>query len=77
MSERPSTNGLFVYTQRDVANTALSVSSLAAIGATAGTAVVPGIGSVVGGLVGGIAGLVVERLIDRKPASEESVSPSS
>jgi hypothetical protein len=70
MSKRPTTYGLFTYTQKDVANTALSVSSLAALGATAGTAIIPGLGSVVGGLVGGLAGLVVERVIDRKPANK-------
>jgi hypothetical protein len=75
MSNRPRTHGLFTYTQKDVANTALSVSSLAALGATAGTAIVPGVGSVVGGLVGGFAGFVVERFIDRKPAEQPSTQP--
>lgn len=70
MSERPITHGFFTYTQKDIANTALSVSSLAAIGATAGTAFVPGVGSVVGGLVGGLAGIVIERFIDRKSSNE-------
>jgi hypothetical protein len=71
MTERPT---IFTYTQKDIANTALSVSSLAAIGATAGTAIIPGAGSVVGGLVGGLAGLIIERVIDRKSTNQASSS---
>jgi Glycine zipper len=59
-------HSIFTYTQRDVANVAVSVSSTAAVGATVGTFVAPGPGSVVGGLVGGLVGLVIERVIDRK-----------
>jgi hypothetical protein len=76
MSDRPMSHGLFTYTQKDLANTALSVSSLAALGATAGTAIIPGAGSVVGGLVGGVVGLIVERFIDLKPGPEASTSRS-
>ena len=76
MSERPISHGFLTYTQKDVANTALSVSSLAALGATAGTAFVPGPGSIFGGLVGGLAGLIVERFIDRKSTPEVSTPAS-
>jgi len=76
MSERSATR-FFVYTQRDVANTAVSVSSLAALGATAGTTIAPGPGSVVGGLVGGLAGFVIERIIDRKPPNETGEQATS
>lgn len=76
MSERPITR-FFTYSQRDVANTALSVSSLAVLGATAGTALVPGAGTVVGGFVGGLAGLVLERVIDVKPTDQVTASQNS
>jgi hypothetical protein len=72
MSEWPM-KSFFAYTQKDVANTALSVSSLAALGATAGTTIAPGPGSVVGGLVGGLAGFVIERLVDLKPSTQREV----
>jgi outer membrane lipoprotein SlyB len=68
---------ILTYTQKDVANTAVSVSSLAALGATVGTFVAPGAGSVIGGLAGGLAGLVVERYIDRKPATQTTVGSAS
>jgi hypothetical protein len=70
MSEDKTIHTILTYTQKDVANTAVSVSSLAALGATVGTFVAPGAGSVIGGLAGGLAGLVVERYIDRKPATQ-------
>jgi outer membrane lipoprotein SlyB len=63
MSERPL---IFVYTPKDVANTALSVSTVAALGATAGTTIAPGPGTVIGAVVGGLAGFIVERIVDRK-----------
>jgi hypothetical protein len=74
-----ASKGFFTYTQRDVANTALSVSSLAALGATAGTTFAPGPGSVVGGFVGGLAGLFLERFIDLKPPNppREQVTSST
>jgi hypothetical protein len=63
---------VFTYTQRDIANVAVSVSSTAAVGATVGTFIAPGPGSVVGGLVGGLVGLVIERVIDRNSSTEAS-----
>jgi hypothetical protein len=78
MSEGRTRRTILTYTQKDVANTALSVSSLAAIGATAGTFVVPGAGSVVGGLVGGLAGFLVERVIDFNSAARpKETTPQS
>lgn len=73
MSEDKVTPSIFIYTQKDVANTAISVSSLAAFGATLGTFVSPGPGSVIGGLLGSVAGLAVERYIDRKPPTQTTV----
>jgi outer membrane lipoprotein SlyB len=70
MSKDRTMHTILTYTQRDVANTAVSVSSLAALGATVGTFVAPGAGSVIGGLAGSLAGLVVERYIDRKSATQ-------
>jgi hypothetical protein len=58
----------FTFTQKDVANSALYVSSGATIGATTGTVIMAGVGTVVGGLVGGLAGLIIERVVDRKPS---------
>jgi hypothetical protein len=59
---------IFIFTQKDVANSALYVSSGSTIGAIAGTIIIPGPGTVVGGLVGGLAGLIIERVVDRKPS---------
>jgi zinc transporter ZupT len=76
MNERQTARHFLSYTQRDVANTAVSVSSLGALGATVGTFIVPGVGSVLGGLVGGLAGVIVERYIDRKPSAQPTVRSS-
>jgi outer membrane lipoprotein SlyB len=76
MSEDRTTHTILTYTQKDVANTAVSVSSLAALGATVGTFIAPGAGSVIGGLAGGLAGLVVERYIDRRPSSPRTTASS-
>jgi Glycine zipper len=74
MSDSTNRHTILTYTQKDVANTALSVSSLAALGAITGTFVVPGLGSVVGGLVGGLGGIVVERFLDRKSSQPVNVA---
>jgi len=74
MSENRTIHTFLTYTQKDVANTAVSVSSLAALGATVGTIVAPGAGSVIGGLAGSLVGLIVERYIDRKPATQTTAS---
>jgi hypothetical protein len=76
MNERQTARRILSYTQREVANTAVSVSSLGALGATVGTFIVPGVGSVLGGLVGGLAGLVVERYIDLKPGDQPTARSS-
>lgn len=76
MSEGRTRRTVLSYTQKDVANTALSVSSLAALGATAGSFVVPGPGSVIGGIVGGLAGILVERVIDLKPTRQRGQASS-
>ena len=75
MSDAPHT--IFTYTQKDIANVAVSVSSTAAVGATIGTFVAPGPGSVFGGFVGGLVGLAIERFIDRKPTEQPKIHSSS
>jgi outer membrane protein with glycine zipper len=57
-------------TQKDVANTAFGISS----GATIGTIVNPGFGSVVDAVVSGVVGVVIEKMVDRKP--NEATLPS-
>jgi hypothetical protein len=42
MSEQKRAPNILTYTQKDIANTAVSVSSLAALGARAGTFVAQG-----------------------------------
>lgn len=73
MSGDKTVHPILSYTKKDVANTAVSVSSLAALGATVGTFLAPGAGSVIGGLAGSVAGVIVERFIDRKPADQTTV----
>jgi len=77
MSEAQPPHTIFTYTQKDIANVAVSVSSTAAVGATIGTFVAPGPGSVVGGFVGGLLGFAFERFIDRKSTEEPKVHYSS
>jgi len=71
MSEGPEKH-LFTFTQRDVANIAVSISSTAVVGATAGSFIAPGPGTVVGTLLGGLTGLAIERFVDRKVATQPS-----